>query len=399
MKNQKVDTLRPSTVRPERFDSYSVRPEPVEGRSAQACRRVNPALRGTQDRLSPPYFCLWLTDTHTVTDTLFSYRRAKMKKVLGIIALSILIFLPPTPSMGAGFPEKPVNLVVAYAAGGSTDIIVRAMNEKLAEKMGAPAIVVNKPGSGGLVGAEFVAKSKPDGYTVLVLSLSHLLRQAIDPKMTIDVLKDFEPICLYVTQPLVIVVKGDSKFKSIEEMIDYGLKNPGKLSMGSAGIGATSHFSGELFKAATKVKYKHVPFAGDAPNITALLGGHIDFLVTGLPIVSGKVASGDLRLLASFEEGRLPDIKEVPTLKEKGFPEAIMYSWFSFVVPAGTPKEIVGKLDGFLKSAIKDPNTQTAIRKIGFQEAYKGLEEFPRFVKSEFDRFGKVAKTEGISVK
>jgi tripartite-type tricarboxylate transporter receptor subunit TctC len=262
-----------------------------------------------------------------------------------------------------------------------------------------PAVVLNKPGSGGLVGGDFVAKSKPDGYNLLVLSLSHLLRQAIDPQMPFDVLKDFDPICLYVTQPLVFVVKGDSRFKTIEEMIDFGLKNPGKLSMGSAGIGATSHFSGELFKVATKVNYKHVPFAGDAPNITALMGGHIDFLVTGLPIVSGKVASGDLRLLASFEETRLPEMKDVPTFKEKGYPEAIMYSWFGFVAPKGTPKDILGKLDSSLKSAIKDPVTQGNIKKIGFNESYKGPAEFDKFIKFEFDRFNKVTKEEGIVMK
>lgn len=316
-----------------------------------------------------------------------------------MIVTLLTLFSLPIAGQAAGFPERPVNLVVAYAAGGSTDIIVRAMSDKLTEKLGAPAVVVNRPGSGGLVGAEFVAKSKPDGYNLLVLSLSHLLRQAIDPQMTIDCLKDFDPICLYVTQPLVIVVKGDSPFKTVEEMIDFGLKNPGKLSMGSAGIGATSHFSGELFKVATKVKYKHVPFAGDAPNITALMGGHIDFLVTGVPIVSGKVAAGELRLLASFEETRLPEIKEVPTLKERGYPDAIMYSWFSFVVPAGTPKEIVTKLDQSLRAAIKDPVTQANIKKIGFYEAYKGPSEFPHFIKAEFDRFNKVAKEEGIIVK
>ncbi len=326
-----------------------------------------------------------------------------MKKNRAVFAVGASIFffsfVMIASVMAAGYPDKPVNLVVAYAAGGSTDVIVRAMNDKLSEKLGMPAMVVNKAGSGGLVGGDYVAKSKPDGYNVLVLSLSHLLRQAIDPQMSFDVLKDFEPICLYVTQPLVIVVKGDSKFKTIEDLIDFGLKNPGKLSFGSAGIGATSHFSGELFKAATKVKYKHVPFPGEAPGITALMGGHIDFAVMGLPIVSGKVASGDLKLLANFEEARLPEIKDVPTLKEKGYPEAIMYSWFGFVVPKGTPKEILGKLDTSLKAAIKDPVTEGNIKKIGFYESYKAPADFAKFIKFEFDRFNKVAKEEGIVVK
>lgn len=324
----------------------------------------------------------------------------KRKRIFAIIVIISILFLDlSTTAIAAGYPDKPVNLIVAYAAGGSTDIIVRAMSDKLTEKLGVPTVILNKPGSGGLIGGEFVVKSKPDGYNILVLSLSHLLRQAIDPQMSFDVLKDFEPICLYVTQPLVIVVKGDSKFRTIEDLVNFGLKNPGKLSFGSAGIGATSHFSGELFKVATKVKYKHVPFPGEAPGITALMGGHIDFAVMGLPIVSGKVASGDLRLLANFEEARLPEIKDIPTLKEKGYGEAIMYSWFGFVAPRGTPKEVLEKLDSSIKSAIKDPVTQGNIKKIGFYESYKAPTDFAKFIKFEFDRFNKVAKEEGIVVK
>ena len=197
------------------------------------------------------------------------------------------------PAWAAEFPTKPVNLVVGFAAGGETDIVVRAMNEKLGEKLGQPAVVLNKAGSGGLVGAEFVAKSKPDGYNLLVLSLSHILRQAADPQVPVDVMKDYEPLCRYVTQPLVIVVKGDSPYASIEGLIDFGRKNPGRLSFGSPGVGSLGHFSGEYFKATTKITYKHVPFQGSAPLTTALMGGHIDFLITALPpaTVLGRLAA------------------------------------------------------------------------------------------------------------
>lgn len=303
-----------------------------------------------------------------------------------------------TQSAAAVFPDKPVNLVVAFAAGGPTDVVTRALADKLSERLGQPAVVLNKPGSGGLVGAEFVAKSKADGYNILVLSLSHLLRQAIDPKMPIDVLKDLEPISLYVSQPLVIVVKGDSRFKTIEEMVDFGLKNPGRLSFGSAGIGTTGHFSGELIKVATKMKFKHVPFQGDAPTITALMGGHIDFLVTGTPAVAGKVAAGELRLLATLEEGRIPDFKDVPTMKEKGYPEALMYSWFGFAAPAGTPKDVTAKLDAALGAAIGNQTTQESVKKMGFSVLYRPQADFSKFVRSEFERFNKVAKDEGITV-
>jgi tripartite-type tricarboxylate transporter receptor subunit TctC len=301
--------------------------------------------------------------------------------------------------VAADFPTKPVNLVVGFAAGGETDIVVRAMNDKLGEKLGQPSVVLNKVGSGGLVGAEFVAKSKPDGYNLLVLSLSHILRQAADPQMPVNVLKDFEPICRYVTQPLVVVVKGDSPYKSLEELIEYGRKNPGKLAFGSPGVGSLGHFSGEYFKATTKLTYKHVPFQGSAPLTTALMGGHIDFLITALPAVVGKVLSGDLKLLATFSDGRLEKIKDVPTLKEKGYPELVLHGWFAYVAPAGTPKDVLDKLGKALRETIGDPTISAAVVKMDFNAAYLNPADLREYMKTELARFMDVAKREKIEIK
>jgi tripartite-type tricarboxylate transporter receptor subunit TctC len=322
--------------------------------------------------------------------------RSRRGTTTALVATVVLVLA--TTAMAADFPNKPVNLIVAYAAGGSGDVVVRAMMDKFSQKMGGPAVLVNKPGSGGLIGAEYVAKAKPDGYNVLVLSLSHILRQAIDPKIPFNVIKDFEPVCFYVIQPLVLVVKGDSPFRSVEDLIDFARKNPGKLTMGNSGTGATSHFSGELFKATTKINFKMVPFEGEAKTNTALLGGHVDFAVMGYPISMGSLASGDLRALATFEDERLPGLKDVPTLKERGFPEAVMYSWYGFVAPAGTPKEITEKLDLSMRVGIKDPGAQEILRKAGFREAYKDREGLRAFMRYELERFTRVAKTQGITV-
>jgi tripartite-type tricarboxylate transporter receptor subunit TctC len=322
----------------------------------------------------------------------------RLRMVVSLVLAAAIILALARVGMTADFPNKPVNLIVAYAAGGSGDVVVRAMLDKFSQRLGGPAILVNKPGSGGLLGAEYVAKAKPDGYNILVLSLSHILRQAIDPKIPFNVIKDFEPICFYVIQPLVLLVKGDSKFRTVEDLIDFARKNPGKLTMGNSGTGATSHFSGELFKATTKINFKMVPFEGEAKTNTALLGGHVDFAVMGHPIAMGNLASRDLRALATFEDERLPGLKDVPTLKERGFPEAVMYSWYGFVAPAGTPKEITEKLDLSMRAGIKDPGAQEILRKAGFREAYKDREELRAFMKYELDRFTKVAKTQGITV-
>ena len=321
-----------------------------------------------------------------------------------IVQASWLAFLAILLAAGAvpaatDFPNKPVNLVIGFAAGGETDIVVRAMNEELGKRLGVPAVVLNKPGSGGLVGAEFVAKSKPDGYNLLVLSLSHVLRQAGDPTMTVNVPKDFEPICRFVTQPIVLVVQGDSQFKTVENLIDFGKQNVNKLNFGSPGVGSVGHFSGELFKAETKATFKHVPFNGSAPSITALMGGHIDFLVTALPALGGKVASGDLRILASFADKRLPEMKDVPTMIEKGFPQARMAGWFGFVAPAGTPKDVLEKLGQAFQGTIKDPKIVETVQKMSFNEAYLSAGELSTHIKSELALFSKIAKQEGIVIK
>lgn len=322
----------------------------------------------------------------------------RLRMVVSLVLAAAIILALARVGMTADFPNKPVNLIVAYAAGGSGDVVVRAMLDKFSQRLGGPAILVNKPGSGGLLGAEYVAKAKPDGYNILVLSLSHILRQAIDPKIPFNVIKDFEPICFYVIQPLVLLVKGDSKFRTVEDLIDFARKNPGKLTMGNSGTGATSHFSGELFKATTKINFKMVPFEGEAKTNTALLGGHVDFAVMGYPISMGSLASGDLRALATFEDERLPGLKDVPTLKERGLPEAVMYSWYGFVAPAGTPKEITEKLDLSMRVGIKDPGAQEILRKAGFREAYKDREALKTFMQYELERFTRVAKTQAITV-
>jgi tripartite-type tricarboxylate transporter receptor subunit TctC len=319
---------------------------------------------------------------------------------LSVALCFFLMLAAPKPAFPASdFPTKPINVVVPFAPGGSLDISTRPFCDIFSEKTGVPSVLLNKPGSGSLVGSEFVSKSKPDGHTILVFTLSLILRQIIDPKMEIDVFKDLEPVSRFFMQPLVVVAKGDSKLQTIDDLVDFARKNPGKLSMGSAGVGATSHFSGELIKKTAKIDFKHVPFGGDGPNITALMGGHIDFLVTSAPAVQGKVASGDLRLLATLSETRLPDYKEIPTMKEKGFTDAVMYSWFAFMAPPATPKEIVQKLDTYIKQTLKDDLIQRTFEKLGFQEAYLSSHELPGFMRSEYERFKQIAVSQGITIK
>lgn len=325
-----------------------------------------------------------------------------MKKLKLITCAALLLTsLSFSCSVGqaADFPSKPVNLVVCFGAGGSTDTVVRAMSEQLAKVLGQPVVVLNKPGSGGLVGAEFVANSPPDGYNVVVLSLSHLLRQIIEPGVSVDVFKHFEPVSRYVVQPLMLAVGKDSRFKTLEDLISYGKSNPRKVSYGTAGIGATSHFASELFASETGMEAKHVPFKGDADATTAMMGGHVDFSVTGLQQFAGKAAAGEIRVLGCFSESRIPEMKDVPTFTEKGYKGVVMYSWFGFAVPAKTPKEVVAKLNSAIDQAMKDPVAKENIRNVGFENFYLGPDDFGKFIKSDFEKFKVVAQKTGISVK
>lgn len=188
------------------------------------------------------------------------------KNLFGLWIIGAFLFFSCGPILAIDFPTKPVNLVIGFAAGGGTDLLVRAMNDKLSEQLGVPAIVLNKPGSGGLVAGEFVAKSKPDGYNILVIATPHLLRQIIDFQMPFDVFRDLSPVCLFVTHQMVLAVEKGSKFKTVEDLLDFARTNPGKLSMGSPGVGSIGHFAGELFKASTRVSFKHVPFTGMPPT-------------------------------------------------------------------------------------------------------------------------------------
>lgn len=322
-----------------------------------------------------------------------------MKKIAWVGFLGIAGLLAAVLAAGAAeWPEKPVNLVVGFAAGGETDIVVRALNDKIAANLGGQTVVLNKPGSGGLLAAQTIANSPPDGYNLLVLSLSHVLRQAADEKTPFNVLTDFAPISRIVTQPIVLAVKGDSRFRTIEELIAHARANPNTLNFGSPGVGSLGHFSGELFKSAARIQFKHVPFQGSAPGVTALLGGHIDFLVTALPAITGKVASGDLRILASYAERRLPEMAAVPTFAETGYPAVVMSGWFAFVAPAKTPPAVIQKMDRAVAKTLADPAVVEALGKLGFNAAHLGPADLKAFIESELKRASEIAKKENIVI-
>jgi len=322
-----------------------------------------------------------------------------INRILFTLSVVVACLLFPFSSLLAiDFPTRPVNIIIGYSAGGLQDTAVRPIIDKLAEDLKVPVIVLNKPGSGSLLAAQFVAKSEPDGYNIFALGTPILTRQTFDKSMSIDIMKDFEPLSLFYTAPMVLSVRADSRFKTIEDLIDFAKKNPGKLSCGTPGVGSLGHFMIEVFKFSAKIDFKHVPFTSDAQSVTAVMGGHIDFATSGLGMALSKLASGDLRLLASYNEERFPEAKDTPTLKEKGYPEAVINTWLAFVVRSGTHKEIIEKLNKAFRAAITDPATISTLKKVDYFVTYRGPIDLRKFLQSELDKYNKLVKDLKISI-
>lgn len=320
-------------------------------------------------------------------------------KLLRVFFLGLMIMVWSALSMAQGtFPSQPINVVVGFSPGGSTDLGVRIVADQVSKELGVSLVILNKPGAGGMVGSEFVRHSKPDGYTLFGASFPFLTIPILDAKSpyTID---DFDPICLHTTQVNVVVVRNESPFKTIKDVIDFAKKNPGKLSYGSSGIGSTSHFFGELLKQSIGIDLTHIPFKGDAPIATATIGGHIDLGFPTLPGAFSLIKGGSFRALVVGSKERSPDFPELPTLAESGYPEALIESWHAFLGPKGIPKPVMEKLSTVFEKAVKHPSVKKMLSQVGLTPAYMNAKEFKEFMEKDAERLKKVAQKSGMIVK
>lgn len=296
------------------------------------------------------------------------------------------------------FPSRTIKIVVPAAAGGPTHITAQMLAEKLQASLGQPVIVEPRPGAGNNLGAEYVAKSAPDGYTLLFATTgTHAINQTLFKKLPFDPIKDFEPVSLVVQYPLMLVVSPDLPVKSVKELIEYAKKNPGKLSRASGGMGTSMHLSGELFVYQAKIDAPHIPYKGSAPALNDLMGNHVqlmfDSMITTMPLVEG----GKLRALAVTGKSRSPALPDVPTIAESGLPEYEATGWTGIVVPAGTPRDIVVKLNRAIVDAVKSPDVQAAFKKQAAVPVGSTPEEFTAFIRKETDKWGQTIRAANIS--
>lgn len=317
----------------------------------------------------------------------------------GLVAGGLLLGLAGTAIAASSWPNRTVTIVVPFSAGGTTDVVARLMADRLSKLWGQSVVVENKLGAGGNVGTAAVARSDPDGYTLLMASGSIL---TVNPHLYKDlpynVQKDFIPVTNVAAGPMVVVTSKGVPVSTLTELIEYARKNPGKLNMGSAGLGSQVHMAGENFAYAADIKVTHVPYRGEAAAYTDLMANQIDLVVGNAGAVSGLVESGRINALAVTGDSRLPMLPNVPTTAEAGMPGFTNYGWFGFVVPAGTPREIVEKIHDDTVQVLAMPDVKERIEQLGMKPVGNTPAEFQKAIKEESAYWAKVVKERNIVI-
>ena len=303
-------------------------------------------------------------------------------------------------ALGAGaqsYPTKPIRVVIPFVAGGSSDIVGRAIASKFQEYLGQPGVVENRPGANGAIAAEFVAKAEPDGYTVLVGSIGVFsINAALFKDLRYNPVRDFAPITLAVTTPNVLITKPDLPVASMKDLVEHAKKNPGRLSYCSSGTGSSDHLTGELWKQGSGIFAVHVPYRGGAACQTDIMGGQVDISFQNLGAVTNYIRANRMKALAVTAKTRHPQLPNVPTVAEAGFPDLVVTSWQAAGAPAKTPREVVAKLNDAMVRALRSPEIRERMNQIGFDVVASTPEEFGRFMREEVERWNKVVQRGGI---
>jgi tripartite-type tricarboxylate transporter receptor subunit TctC len=311
------------------------------------------------------------------------------------VALSLVASLAAGASPAQDYPTRPVRMVVPFSPGGSTDTLARIVGQKLTERSGQPVIIENRAGAGGHIGAEQVAKSAPDGYTLLLGGVPHAISASLYSKLPYDMARDLTAIAEVASFPSAIVLHPSLPANSVKELIALARARPGRLSFGSAGIGSPNHLSLELFQAMAGISMVHVPYKGSGQLVGDLLAGQVQLASMGLPVAVPHVQSGKLRAIAVTGAARSPLLPEVPTVSEAGLPGFEVTSWYGVFGPAGLPAGIVAKLNSEIGSAVTAPEVKERFAALGAEPSVKAPDQFARYVRQEITKWAKVVKDSG----
>ncbi|MDB5811498.1 MAG: hypothetical protein JWN94_3620 [Betaproteobacteria bacterium] len=321
-----------------------------------------------------------------------------MIRSIAVAAFAALIAIPALAQTG-DYPNRPVRIIVPQTAGGAVDIVARAIAVKLSESWGQQVIIDNRPGANGIIGMEALAKAKPDGYTLAAPFTSVLtINPFVYKTLPYDAFKDFAPVMQSVINVIVLVVHPSLPVRSVKELVALGKSRPGDLIYGSFGVGNLTHLAGELFRMETKMRMVHVPYKGETPAVTDLIGGQYVLLFSTSAGVNAHIKEGRLRLLATGGEKRAVAYPDTPTMAEAGYPGAGVVGWSGLAMPAGTPPEIVQKFSRDAARQVKSPELLERLTALGAEPVGSSPEEFTAFIKSEANKWSRVIREAGISL-
>ena len=310
---------------------------------------------------------------------------------------ALAAMVPAAARAQAVWPTKPIRLIVPYGPGGSADQVARLYAERLSSVLGQQIIVENKPGGGNNIGVEYVVKSPPDGYTMLLVNPANGINATLYKNLNFNFVRDIAPVAGIVRTPNVMEVTNSFPARTVQEFIDYCKANPGKINMASSGSGTSVHLSGELFKSMTGCNMVHVPYKGAGPALTDLIGGQVHVIFDNLPSSAGHIKGGRIRALAVTSEGREPSLPGVPTVGET-VPGYEATAWFGIGMPKGTPREIIDKLNAEVNRALADPKMRERLAELGGKPIAGTPEDFGKVIASETAKWEKVVTSSGATV-
>ena len=327
-----------------------------------------------------------------------------MRPVIGsvcalLLALAAALLPASTQAQTRGFPNKPIKIVVPYAAGGPSDVVTRVVAQRMSTFLGVPVVVDNKAGANALIGMEFVARQPGDGYTLVMFSQGgSVLNTAGREKMPYDLLKDFRAVGNMAVLAQVAAASNNIQVKTLNEFVAYAKANPGKLSYGSSGIGGTPHLTSEWIKIISGIEMTHVPYKGTGPATADLIAGHIQLVYTEVPVLMEHIREGKIQALAISTRDRSPLFPNVPTVSESGFPQLTGANWFGLQVPSSTPTSIVNTLNDALVKSLEHPETRAALLAQGADPDPAPPEKFDKFVRDELARWSSVIKATKVQL-
>lgn len=317
-----------------------------------------------------------------------------------VLASSLMAaMLGAAPAMAQAFPTRPITIVVPFAPGGSTDIVARIIGQKMGEILGQNVLVENRAGAGGSIGSTAVSKATPDGYTILMGTIStHAINPAVLKGNQADPIKDFAPVSLLVSVPSVLVVTNSFPAKTAKEVIEVLKANPEKYAYASSGVATPQHLGGELFKTMTGTQMQHIPYKGGGPALQDVISGKVAMIFDNLPSSAEMIRAGQVRAIGILVKKRSSAFPDMPTLDESGVPDFENYSWNAFFAPAATPKDIIAKLNEAANKAIKDPVVEKKLADLSAVTVGSTPEELGEYVKKELAKWGTIAKAAGAKI-